>query len=321
MDSAGLDLVYAIEMVYYRESRSFPVKRGLLKSLRKALFSCAALLSGIVLFIPGLPACTLWSAAGESVVGGGTLLAKNRDWIPDHQMRVELIPPGATGYGYLCLVAAGRGKAELKAGVNSEGLVYVTASPPSYLEKGKGILRFYGLGRRILAECKTVKEALSHEEWLVGPRFIMLADRHEVAVIEIGLDGKFLAQSTKSGALSHTNHYREPELDGLNRTRPGVSSVKRCERVQEFLKSKEKFELSDFVQMSASTEDGPDNSLWRTGSKPTSPRTLGTWIVHQPTSNEGCLYLKMANPGKEVKEYRFKLQDVFSGKVNVSGVE
>jgi hypothetical protein len=29
----------------------------------------------------------------------------------------------------------------------------------------------------------------------------------------------------------------------------------------------------------------------------------------------------MANPGKEVKEYRFKLQDVFSGKVNVSGVE
>jgi hypothetical protein len=39
------------------------------------------------------------------------------------------------------------------------------------------------------------------------------------------------------------------------------------------------------------------------------------------SSGEALLYLKMANPGKEIKEYRFKLEDVFKGAVNVSGVE
>jgi hypothetical protein len=38
-------------------------------------------------------------------------------------------------------------------------------------------------------------------------------------------------------------------------------------------------------------------------------------------SGEALLYLKMANPGKEMKEYRFKLGDVFKGTVNISGME
>ena len=48
---------------------------------------------------------------------------------------------------------------------------------------------------------------------------------------------------------------------------------------------------------------------------------LATWIVYQPPSSEGAVYLKIANPDKEIKEYGFNLKDVFSGKANISGVE
>lgn len=36
-------------------------------------------------------ACTLWGAAGNSVEGGGILITKNRDWIPDHCCAID--PP------------------------------------------------------------------------------------------------------------------------------------------------------------------------------------------------------------------------------------
>ena len=143
--------------------------------------------------------------------------------------------------------------------------VCVNASPPSYLEKDKSLRRVLGIGRKILAGCKTVKQALSHGEWFVGPQFSMSADRDEVAVMELGLDGKFRVQSTNSGILFHTNHYIENEFTGLNRDKPGVSSAKRYEKIQQLMRSKEKCELSDFIQISGSTEGGPDNSLWRYG--------------------------------------------------------
>jgi len=293
---------------------------GFLKNARWAVACWVILVMVVVLLIPKVPACTLWSAAGESVFGGGTFIVKNRDWVADHQQQLEISSLHVAGYRYLGLIATGN-EPGLKAGVNSKGLVFVNASPPSHLERDKGLRRVSGIGRKILAGCRTVKQALSHGEWFIGPQFIMLADGNEVAVIELGLDGKFQVQSTTSGVVFHTNHYIEREFATLNQDKPGVSSVKRYEKVQQFLRSKEKFELSDFIQVSASTEDGPDNSLWRTGSKPTSARTLATWIVYQPPSNEGVLYLKMANPGKEIKAYQFKLQDVFSGKANISGVE
>jgi isopenicillin-N N-acyltransferase-like protein len=296
------------------------VKGCLSESKRWGGVSWITLLIVMVSFIREVPACTLWSAAGESVVGGGTLIAKNRDWVPDHQQHLELSSLRDKGYRYLGLIATGH-EPGLKSGVNSQGLVWVNASPPSYLERDKSLRHVSGIGRKILAGCKTVKEALSHGEWFVGAQFFMLADRDEVAVIELGLDGKFLVQSTNSGVLFHTNHYIENEFACLNRGKPGVSSAKRYERVQQLMGNKGKFSLSDFIQIGASTEGGPDNSLWRTGSKPNSTRTLATWIVYQPPSGEGVVYLKMANPDKEIKEYRFMLKDVFSGKASISGVE
>jgi len=307
--------------LYQLEERSFPMEIHLSKSIRGAVVSWITSFIVMVSLIPKSPACTLWSAAGESVVGGGTLIAKNRDWVPNHQQRLELSSIRDPGYRYLGLVAYGNDSPGLKAGVNSEGLIVVSASPPSYLEKDKSLKRVSGICRKLLADCNTVKEALSRHPWFDKPQFLMLADRNEIAIMEIGLDKMFRIKSTKSGVLSSTNHYIHPDLVNLNRDKPEVGSVTRLGKIQRFLASKEIFELDDFIQISTSTDAGPDNSLWRTGSKPPSTRTLATWIVHQVPSGEALLYLKMANPGKEMKEYRFKLGDVFKGTVNVSGME
>jgi hypothetical protein len=303
------------------EDTSYPMESDLSKKVRRAVVAWIVLLIAMVSLIPRVPACTLWSAAGESVVGGGTLIAKNRDWMPNHHQRLELSSIRDPGYRYLGLVAYGNDSPGLKAGVNSKGFVVVSASPPSYLEKDKNLKRVPGICEKLLAGCKTVKEALSHHSWFGKPQFLMLADSEETAIMEIGLDGMFRIQSTKSGVLSCTNHYIHPDLVNLNRDKPGLSSGKRLKKIQWFLASKGTFDVDDFIQISTSTDAGPDNSLWRTGSKPTSTRTLATWIVYQVSTGEALLYSKMANPGKEIKEYRFKLEDVFKGAVNVSGVE
>lgn len=286
-----------------------------------AAILCMSLWIGIIFLVPPALACTLWSASGDSLAGGGILISKNRDWAPNHQQHLELSTIRDSGYRYLGLIATGNDSPGLKAGVNTKGLVVVTASPPSYMEKDKSLPRVLGVARKILADCKTVKQALSRREWFVGPQFIMLADPDEIAIVEIGLDGKFRVKSTKSGVLSCTNHYIEPDLVDLNRGKPGVSSVKRLDKIHQFLASKDKFSLEDFIQISTSTDAGADNSLWRTGSKPTSNRTLATWMIYQPNGGEFQLYLKLANPGKEIKEYRYQLKDIFANKVDLSGVK
>ena len=264
--------------------------------------------------------CTLWAAAGNSVVGGGTIIVKNRDWAPNHQQRIELITP-KKGYRYLGLIAMGKDMPGLKGGVNEEGLVVVTASPPSYLEQQRALYPVKGVIQKILKGCKNVREVLKQEDWFIGPRFILMADAKEIACVEVGLNGRVKIQSTTSGSLSHTNHYLESEFIALNPEKPYVSSLERYKQIERFLSTKQHFDLLDFIKISQSEEGGPDNSIWRKGSAATSSRTLATWMIHQPVSGDSILFLRMANPGKEIKEYQYPLKDVFNGKVDLNKVE
>ena len=66
-------------------------------------------------------ACTLFAAVGpERVQGGGTLIAKNRDWRPQPQ-ELRLVTKGT--YRYYGIFAGDEGKRkQLKGGVNEKGL-------------------------------------------------------------------------------------------------------------------------------------------------------------------------------------------------------
>jgi len=72
-------------------------------------------------------ACTLWGAVGTAVEGGGTLVAKNRDWAPDHFQELALLRP-RRDFNRLVLRAVGGEEPGVKAGVNEKGLVIVSAT-------------------------------------------------------------------------------------------------------------------------------------------------------------------------------------------------
>ena len=129
----------------------------------------ALLLSALVLPSPFVLACTLWSAAGQRAMGGGTLLAKNRDWAPDHQQYLERLVSQDGAYPSIGLVVRGNDSPGIKAGVNRHGLTVVSASPPRFLQKNKELQREQGLVRKLLSGCKTVREALSIARGLLAP--------------------------------------------------------------------------------------------------------------------------------------------------------
>jgi len=277
---------------------------------RQVLALAGAFLAVMLLARP-LWACTLWAAAGERVAGGGTLLVKNRDWRPDHRQELKLVHPTEGFYAYYCLYADGPDRG-VKAGINQKGLVVVSATAPFSQAQREAMYRTPALNAKLLANCADVSQALNSTGWFWGPRFLLLADAFEIALLAIGPEGNYQITRTKSGVLYHTNHYVQPALVQFNPDKKLTSSRARFERISRLLAGDEKFTLAEFAEMAASRQGGPDNALWRTGKKPSFTRTLSTWIVQHKPAQGAELYVKIANPGEEVKEYHLRAPEIFT---------
>lgn len=243
-------------------------------------------------------ACTLWAAVGGKVAGGGTLIAKNRDFEPTYRQIVK-IREEAGAYRFLGVYEDGNEKSGLKMGINEHGLVIVSANPPFSYQQRQKIPRTVGLSRKILSACDSVDSALSYQQWFVGPCFLLLADRQKIALVEIGLDGNVSIQQTQNGVLYHSNHYIDATLEKFNPQKISRSSLERYKRIDHFMTRQATYTLEDFISISGSREGGPDNSIWRDGSKPSGTRTLAAWIVRQPAAGQPQLYLRLANPGEK----------------------
>ena len=272
----------------------------------------------LLLVMPGLAsACTLWAAAGDRVAGGGTMIHKNRDWVPDHQQELRLVIP-KSGYRYLSLYTTGNDWVGTKAGINTEGLVIVTASAPGYLDKKvnfQGRTNTATLLSRYASVDKALK-ALAANEWDCGPEFLIMADKNEIATIEFGMNGQYAVLSRESsGALFHTNHYVSATLAELNPNPINASSAKRYDRISGLLDSKYSLDVADTKAFSK------DSTLWRMGTSPTSVRTLSAWTVRHYNDGHSMLYLTMANPGVAESSYEISLADAFSGKFDVTMVK
>jgi hypothetical protein len=254
-------------------------------------------------------ACTLWGAAGDAVEGGGTLVAKNRDWAPDHRQELVVLRP-SEGYRSVALMAAGGDAPGIKAGVNEKGLVIVSASAGQFPSaERKKIGQKKRLLSHFLATCASVEELLKQVELMRRPVFYLVGDRTELAVIEVAPDGRRTVTRTVSGTQHHTNHYCAIEPPGLKR-KPGASSLLRYDRIEELLKAPEKpFDLDGFTRFSEDRNAGPDNSIWRTGSDRAGHRTLATWLVSVPPSGSPQLYLKTADPGEPERVCRLAVEE------------
>ncbi len=255
-------------------------------------------------------ACTLFAAAGDKVQGGGVLIAKNRDWRPDHIQSLRLVSP-KTGYRYFGLFAVGNDEPGLKAGINEKGLVVVSATSSIPHAERAAMPRTKNLLSKLLTASRSVDEALRHADWFVGPRCLLLADREKAASIEIGRDGRYWVAVTDRAALVHANRYVLPEGRGENPARIGASSLARYRSAEELLGRDRQFTLEDFIQVSSDRSGGPDRSLWRDGATPAGTRTLAAWIVYLPPTGDVQLYVRIANPGQPRTVSRLSSRDIF----------
>jgi isopenicillin-N N-acyltransferase like protein len=278
---------------------------------RVRFFSLISILITLPFMCWPVEACTLWAASGDQVSGGGTLIAKNRDWKPDQRNVLKIVTPDS-GMRYYGLFAEGDGKSKLRAGMNERGLVVVSASPP-FTDEQLRYMPSKGVMREILARCGTLKEAfdLVRNASSLAPGFLMLADKDGIGAIEIGPKGKNAVQRATNGVMYHTNHYLDSGLLQYNPLKLGASTIEREKHIKEFLASQGAYGLNDFIRMSQSKEGGPNNSIWRDGRNPTATRTVASWIVWQPKEKSAEIYVRLANPGEALRDVRrvWKLSD------------
>ncbi|MBE9610465.1 carcinine hydrolase/isopenicillin-N N-acyltransferase family protein [Chitinilyticum piscinae] len=268
--------------------------------------------SAILLLLPLLwvpltsPACTLWGEASSQ----GVLLAKNRDWAPDHRQVLRLIHP-AQGLPYLGLFAVGGREPGIKAGVNQAGLTVVTAAASGLLralratQPGKN-----GQIARILERYHSVAEVVAAAPALFGSAragFYLLGDAHEMLLVEVGTEGRFLLTRETMGRLAHTNHYFDPDLvSGLDRQ--GESSVIRLQRIRSLLAGTAgALTLDDLSRFSRDQAAGPDDSLWRSGREV----TLAGWQMMLPVHGTPVLRVWLANPGEPEQQREWVLDAAF----------
>ena len=280
----------------------------------KKRFLCVTL---AFLLFGALPAqaCTLWAANGSFVDGGGSMIVKNRDWTPDQYQYIKTVYSN-DGYSYLGLYVQGS-PAGLKAGINEQGLVVVSATAGSIpASERKTMPNKSGSLTKLLRECASVDEALSKTELFVGPKILMLADKNKIATLEIGPDGLFSAHSEENSVIYHTNHYVFEDMLSFN-YKIGASSRKRYERIGELLGSQNKpYGFDTFVSLSNDQNDGPDNSIFRIGSTPEKTRTMAVWAVLIPFEGSPELYVRIINPGEEEKVISIKTEDIFAADGN-----
>ncbi len=159
--------------------------------------------------------CSSWAANGDVTRDGTPILAKNRDYHPDHQplQCLARIKP-KRGNSFLCLTSAGS-PGVFSSGINSRGLAVVDTFVSS-TDVGPGIAR-YSLEMDILQNFATVKEAIEYLP--TRPHFgdgtLTLIDVYgDMATFEIAHSVQAVRQSDE-GFIVSTNHFSAPETQSI----------------------------------------------------------------------------------------------------------
>ncbi|WP_027938073.1 carcinine hydrolase/isopenicillin-N N-acyltransferase family protein [Anaeroarcus burkinensis] len=239
-------------------------------------------------------ACTLYGASGGWVEDGGVLVAKNRDWTPQYQ-ELRLVQP-EDGYAYYGWFKGDSEANSLAGGLNKQGVAVFSATAGTIKRAERLAMPHYkgGILKPLLTKCSSVDEALALRDLFVGPQYLILADKRKVAYVEIGPEGNIAVRQTSDGALFHTNHYVEEAMQGANYLQPGASSMARYERISQLLDGTGKpYSMQNFIDFSNDQTNGPDKSIWRSGSTDTITQTLGAMIIHFTMQGHVELYVKI----------------------------
>jgi isopenicillin-N N-acyltransferase like protein len=185
--------------------------------------------------------CTTWAAGVKFTRDGAPILAKNRDYHPDHrslQCLARVQPAG--GHPYLCLTSAGS-PGVFSSGINEAGLA-VADTYVSSNDIGPGIAR-YSLMMNLLEKFSHVQETISYlyTRPHSGAGTITLVDAQgDMAVFEIAHSLQVVRQSDDGFAIS-TNHFAAPEMRShwIDNEPPHLqgNSLERSNHVEDALRS------------------------------------------------------------------------------------
>ncbi len=260
-------------------------------------------------------ACTSWLASGDSVAGGGTLVVKNRDWMPGDITTLKLMRSNRD-LSYFVLFGNLEGSAN-HGGINEAGLVLLELSTPPNTPRGDvpPLAKSFDADW-ILGHYRTVDEvilALTRSEWQTQPSFLIVADQKKVAYIEIGTSGRLAVKEMTNGAMVHANEYQEASMQDLNpKLEPGADNFlalyerKRLLKAREQIGSKSVFTLADMKRFAQ------DPVVWYEQKE---MRTYASFIVqHRGNGQEPLIWVRLTNPKEVVKEAQFTLSEAMSGK-------
>ena len=155
--------------------------------------------------------CSIWAASGNLTQDGAPILAKNRDYHPDHQPLQCLARIKPThGNAFMCLTSAGS-PGVFSSGINCAGLAVVDTFISS-TDIGPGIAR-YSLMMDILQNFSTVNEAINYLP--TRPHFgdgsvTVLDAEGDMAVFEIAHSVQAVRRPDQ-GFVAGTNHFSAPE--------------------------------------------------------------------------------------------------------------
>lgn len=137
-----------------------------------------------------------------------------------------------------------------------------------------------------------------------------MADKHEIALIEIGPTGEKRIQRTSKGYLAHTNHYLEnPEW---NLRTPTLGSVMRQERIEELLQtSKKPYRLKDLLKFTKDHIGSANSSIFRAGDTERSTRTISTFGVEIPKNGNPKIFLEIWGTSGALIQKEYKSTDSF----------
>ncbi|MBO6177594.1 MAG: hypothetical protein J6O04_00255 [Selenomonadaceae bacterium] len=239
-------------------------------------------------FADASEACTLFAANGDRTKDGGSLIVKNRDEKPSEQ---TLMIDKKGKYKFYGLYAKSDGKWSLKGGVNEKGLAVVTAAASSIPKSVRNNQSTKGALKRLLANCSTVEQALSQGEYFSRPQFIMIADKDEIAYVEVGLNN-YAVKRVKNNVLSHTNHYLLQSTSEGN-IKISASSKYRLNRIENLLKTKKQFTLDDFIEFSKDRKGGDAKAIWRNGLSEKGSQSLAVLAIHIKKDGDADIYVRL----------------------------
>ena len=257
-------------------------------------------------------ACSLWAATGDRSKDGGSLIGQTWDVPQGTRGEMRLVIP-EKGFRYLGIFPlTARTGDNVVAGINERGLAIVTTTAYTMAPKKK-LIGGANLTETILTSFVSVDAVLENRNLLSRSRpvFLVVADHSKIALVQIGSGGHLAVDVTGNGVFSHTNHYTHQNLLEENERYDG-GSLLRLNRLQHLLVNHpDPFTIDDFLSIAGDRNNGPDNSIWRSGGSPKHERTLASWVAFLPRNSPPEIYFKLLNPGSNELNYEIKLDKPF----------